>query len=695
MAERVIDTLVTRWLHRTDTRQLDGMEARINKVRSGLNAASRGFTVAGGALTTALFGVGRTVLSFETEMNNLQAVLGAGADDMDRLRAHAKELGSQLPVSTSEVVQAQTNLAKAGLSTQEIIEALPGVLELAIAGQLGLEEAAGIVTSTLAAFNLEAGESGRVSDVLAKAATSAKTDVRLMGVAFRQAAPLASQLGVPIEEVSALLAILQDNGLKAETSGVGVRNMMTRLVNPTKEVRDALDTLGVEYDVVLDLLNQGRLVDAIRLLANAGLDAGTAAKLFGAETVGAALIAAKSTDDVDKLEASLRKADGTTKRMVETQLQGLPGAWERLKSSFEDAQLALGDAGITGALEKLLNKAREALVWFVSLDDSTKTLVAGVLLAGPALIALGVAVKGVSFALGAFLPALKLASLALKGLIALTPVGWAAAAVAGIALLILYWEEITGFIKDAGVALANLLREWGVPVDDIFQWITDAWEAMVGTLTAPGALWDWIREQVPTPFQWLMDAWEVMTAFLAAPVQGIWGFLYAGDNPFGPVTDAWNALMELLGVEQPDIFGWISRQWQAVMDGLLTLIPEPVKWLFGLKDPPEGMAQQQRTAVGTAPPPETGVSATDQARNSWLARIRARDQQAGTLLATGAGVGAGSVTTARTANTNVNVEKIEVMAQGGDPETIAAGISSALDKHLHDTVEDYDDGTAR
>ena len=292
MAERLLDTLIVRYLFKTDTKALDGIEKRVEGVQRRLNAASRGFTIAGGVLTGALFGVGRTVLEFETQMNNLKAVLNANETDMESLRNQAKEFGRTTAFSASQAAEAQTKLGQAGLKTKEIMEALPGVLSLAAAGNLSLDEAAGIVTSQLAAFNLPASEAGRVSDVLAKAAASAKTTVREMGVGFRQAAPLASQLGVPIEEVGAMLAILQDNGLKAETAGVGVRNMMTRLLNPTKEVTDAFDTLGVKQSEVTDLLNQGRLADAIQLLADKGLDAATAAKLFGAESVGAALIIA-------------------------------------------------------------------------------------------------------------------------------------------------------------------------------------------------------------------------------------------------------------------------------------------------------------------------------------------------------------------------------------------------------------------
>ena len=160
MADTVIDRFITEVLFRDDPEAINRIERGVNQVRAKLDALSTGFLVVGGALTGAMVGVGRTVLDFETEMNNLKAVLNATEEDMASLRDQAKSLGETTAFSASQAAAAQTELGKAGLSTQEIIAALPGVLSLAAAGQLDLSEASGIVTATLASFGLEAGEGG-------------------------------------------------------------------------------------------------------------------------------------------------------------------------------------------------------------------------------------------------------------------------------------------------------------------------------------------------------------------------------------------------------------------------------------------------------------------------------------------------------------------------------------------------------
>ena len=164
-----------------------------------------------------------------------------------------------------------------------------------------------------------------------------------------------------------MLALLQDKGQRAESAGVGVRNIMLRLINPTKEVTDALGKLGVEQERVAGLLRAGMIIEAMELLTQSGLDAASAAKIFGAETVSAALAIGESTDDIRRLEGALVDSGGAAKRMADTQMEGLPGAIKELQSAFEGAQIAIGDAGLTAFLEEMADRLKNAVQWFAGL----------------------------------------------------------------------------------------------------------------------------------------------------------------------------------------------------------------------------------------------------------------------------------------------------------------------------------------
>ena len=586
MAERVIDTLITRFLFKADSRALDGLQQKVDRVRSRINAASTGITIAGAAITGAGAAVGRTILQFETEMNNLRAVVNGTEEDMEALRGQAEQLGKTTAFSASQVAEAQTELARKGFSTAQILGALPGVLKAAIAGQVELSEATEIVTGTLNAYGLESSDSTRIADIFAAAASNSATDFKKLGIAFQQSAPLAAKMGIEIEELGAMLGVLQDRNIRAEASGTAVRNIMLRLRNPTKEVTETLKELGVDYGQISDLLNQGRLADAIQLIGDAGLDVASSGKIFGTEAAAMGVILAGAGEDTERLEKALRDSAGQSGRMADTQMEGLPGAVKELRSAFEAAQLAIGQAGLTGGLERLADRARDILIWFTDLDRGTRRLVAGALLAGPGLLALGAVLRGISFALLGLVPAVQAVGLVLGALA--TPLALIAAAAAGAAYVIYrnwdrvgaffrgVWEQIKAAFPGAGAFFENLWREISLPVAGIFDWLRDAWVAALGWLSGPGeneSPLDWLARPVHGLFDWIPVAWNAALQWIAEPVTGVWHWLRSGaPGTFDWVRGQWTTAVDWVRQPIPDIFEWLKTAWN---EGL-QWIAEPV-----------------------------------------------------------------------------------------------------------------------
>ena len=162
MAETILDTFAVQFLFKGDRRALDRWEQGFKNVNRQINNVARTATLAGGALTAVLFGVGRTIVGFEQTMNNLQAVLNASSEDMERLRDQAMELGSSTAFSASQVGDAQTELALIFGDVERTTKALPDVLNLASAGQLEMGQAAKLVGSQMNAFGLTVDDTQRI-----------------------------------------------------------------------------------------------------------------------------------------------------------------------------------------------------------------------------------------------------------------------------------------------------------------------------------------------------------------------------------------------------------------------------------------------------------------------------------------------------------------------------------------------------
>jgi hypothetical protein len=124
-------------------------------------------------------------------------------------------------------------MAMAGLNVTEIMDGLPGVLNLAQAGNLDLATSADIATNIMGQFNKEATDLNHIVDVMAKTATSSNTNVQEMGEAMNYLGPTMNALGVSIEETSAVIGILANNGIKGSLAGRALGTSLVRLANPT------------------------------------------------------------------------------------------------------------------------------------------------------------------------------------------------------------------------------------------------------------------------------------------------------------------------------------------------------------------------------------------------------------------------------------------------------------------------------
>jgi TP901 family phage tail tape measure protein len=212
-------------------------------------------------------------------MSGVEAVTGATAAQMAELNKVARELGATTEWSASQAADGMKYLGMAGFETNEILDAMPGMLDLATAGQLDLARAADIASNVLTGFGLEAKDVTRVGDVLAKAAASANTNVEQLGYAMSYVAPVASGLGMSLEEASAAVAIFSNAGIQGERAGTTLRQVLAQLSGPSEEAQKKLQELGISAEDINPEIHS--LADIISLLRERGMTASQAMDLFG------------------------------------------------------------------------------------------------------------------------------------------------------------------------------------------------------------------------------------------------------------------------------------------------------------------------------------------------------------------------------------------------------------------------------
>jgi TP901 family phage tail tape measure protein len=327
----------------------------------------------------------KTAGDFEASMNRVRGITRATGVEFQQLENLAKELGATTQFSASQAADAMGFLAMAGFDTNQIMEALPGTLELAAAGSLDLARAADIASNVLTGYGLQAEEVGRVNDVLALASISANTNVEQLGNAFKFVAPVASAMGVSIEESAAAIGIMSDAGIQGEMAGTALRNILAELAKES-------DTLGVSvYDTNGVMLP---LADILAQLESRGFTTAESMGEFGMRA-GPALQAllSRGSGALRDLTTNLEGAGGTAARLAATNMEGFNGAVLNLRSAVEGLQIAIAQSGLLDFFQSLVERLTGVIRQLSTLDPAVLrviTVVSGLAAAvGPLLFVFG------------------------------------------------------------------------------------------------------------------------------------------------------------------------------------------------------------------------------------------------------------------------------------------------------------------
>ena len=284
----------------------------------------------------------RPYIEFEREMVSVRArMLGISAAQYQELRQQAKELGATTIFTSQQVAQGMNKLAMAGFDADEIKASIADVTAFVQANDIDFGTGADIATDIGTAFGYQAGELGEVMDVLTLAASSANTDISMLGETMKYAAADAKSLGLSLEETTAMAGLLANAGIKGSLAGTRLKEMIKSLAVPDDAANEALDRLGIKvYD------DAGKMRSITKLLrdvnqATKGLKQKQRAKeintIFGERgSAGILTLMSQGQDEFEKFLALLEKsAEGTVRKMQDIMAKSLAAGLAGINSRKE------------------------------------------------------------------------------------------------------------------------------------------------------------------------------------------------------------------------------------------------------------------------------------------------------------------------------------------------------------------------
>ncbi|WP_105033491.1 phage tail tape measure protein [Cryobacterium aureum] len=310
---------------------------------------------------------------FDQAVSQVGAATMASGEDLDALSASAVQAGVDTVFTATKAANAQTELAKAGVSVKDILGgSLVGSLALASAGELEVARAAEIAATTLTVFNLKGTQTMHVADLLAAGAGKAQGSVDDLALALEYVGPTFARLKIPLEDTVGTLAMLAANGILGEKAGTGLRGVMQSLTAPTKTAAATMAEYGINvfdaqgnFTTMEDAAGQLQkgLGDLDEQTRSAALGA-----IFGAESANVAgILYAKGSEGVAEWTANVNDS-GFAAEQARMKLDNLAGDIEMLGGSMDAAFIKSGSAS-NDVMRDMVQILTGVVDWYSNLDD--------------------------------------------------------------------------------------------------------------------------------------------------------------------------------------------------------------------------------------------------------------------------------------------------------------------------------------
>lgn len=331
-------------------------QGQLKQLSSGVSAANKllsafgiGFSV--NAVIQGIRGVVGIMSEFESTMSEVRAITGATGAEFEELKKSAIDLGASTKFSATEVGQLQIALGRLGFSTKEILSATEATLSLAAATGEDLAKAADTAGSTVRGFGLDAKETQRVVDVMAKSFNTTALGLDNFTESMKYVAPIAAAANVSVEETTALLGVLADAGIRGSSAGTALRKIFGDLSKDGRPVQERLAELGKKGLTLSDAFDE-----------------------VGRTAQTALIVLSKNTEKADELTASFQNVTGEAEKMARVMQDNLAGDVEKLSSSWEGLILTFSKSDILRRVTQDITAFLDTLRGSTNADQAFRNL---------------------------------------------------------------------------------------------------------------------------------------------------------------------------------------------------------------------------------------------------------------------------------------------------------------------------------
>lgn len=167
-----------------------------------------------------------------------------------RVMALGQELGALQPAEVAEGFYLFQAAAGTSIKSSEDLEAsvkgLEAVMKAAIVSDTDYTVAIRGVTQAMAEFQLGTDQMAHATEVMLNLTQTSQSEFSDVLESFKMVGPQAARLGMSLEEVSAIISRLSDNGIRGSSAGRALSVALGSLLDPSDKASSALQQLFID-----------------------------------------------------------------------------------------------------------------------------------------------------------------------------------------------------------------------------------------------------------------------------------------------------------------------------------------------------------------------------------------------------------------------------------------------------------------
>lgn len=300
-------------------------------------------------ISTSIHEIATANMELEKSLSSLRSMTGVSAQELNYFRAEAVKMAMDSTQSAVAMVDAYKLIGSQMpelLKNKEALSATArAAVTLAEAAEIDVPTAAKALTGSLNQMGASSARASEYINILAAASQQGSADIPYLNRAIENAGGTASAVGIKFNELVAAIEAIAPRITDASSAGTNLRNIFLTL--------EASADNNLKPSVV-------GLSKAIDNLSKKNLNATELTKMFGKESVTAAIALLQEKDAFDKLREGI-EGTNTAQEQAGINTDNLAGSISKLQNAWTAFGTTL--YGTNGYLKNAVDNLRNAVNW--------------------------------------------------------------------------------------------------------------------------------------------------------------------------------------------------------------------------------------------------------------------------------------------------------------------------------------------